>query len=441
MLDGLRQWVLVPDPTRGAVLVVRGAGHDELPRIEAAGGPAGMLSALEAVYGLRAPYLRPALVVLDEDASPTMALRELAAPASDWRPTAGLAWLELERADPDALTPSDLAPQVSRWLEEQRTGRVPERRPPWARPGWLAEASRWIEERSVALGHEPVGEVELVAQWPISSVLKLATSRGTVFFKAVFAAFFNEPALTRALASEHPGLVPEVLAVDDERGWILMRELRGEQMAERDVERWASGLETAAIVHRSWVGRDRELTGLGVPDRSAALLVQRLPEVLDTIELSADDRRRAVAVLPELERLAAELETGPLRPTLVHGDLHPGNVMVSGDDVCIFDWSDGTLSHPLFDLPPYLSWTKDEAVRERLVSAYLACWTDVASSERLRLLAAAADPLAHAHHALSYLGILEALEDADRWWFVDEPRRWLLGAIERVEAMRGERPI
>jgi hypothetical protein len=64
-----------------------------------------------------------------------------------------------------------------------------------------------------------------------------------------------------------------------------------------------------------------------------------------------------------------------------------------------------------------------------------------AGHDELRLLAAAAAPVAHAHHALSYLGILEALEDADRWWFVDEPRRWLLGAIERVEAMRGERPI
>ena len=110
------------------------------------------------------------------------------------------------------------------------------------------------------------------------------------------------------------------------------------------------------------------------------------------------DSERAVA---ELQSRCEELGEGPLPQTLVHGDLHPWNVMVDGDDLRIFDWSDACVSHPLFDLPTFLQRADDESARESMLETYLGAWADLASLEELRAVYELALPLAHVHHAIS----------------------------------------
>ena len=98
--------------------------------------------------------------------------------------------------------------------------------------------------------------------------------------------------------------------------------------------------------------------------------------------------------------------------------------MVDGDDLRIFDWSDACVSHPLFDLPTFLERCDDAAARERMLDAYLDVWSDTGSPTELRAAFELAQPVACAHHAISYLRITQALEPDDCWWFADAPARW-----------------
>jgi len=330
MQDERDSFVLVPNARRSALLVAGG----KLPRVRSRSGAAGVIEALQA-HSLHAPYLRPARILWDEmTRQASSALYEFDAPDAEWEPLAAMEWLALDDVDPEMLSPPRLAPYVEKWLAIMRGSPIPEARPAWARPGWLAEASSWMEKSMVEAGLRPVGPVEVVEQWPLSSVLRRGTEDGHVYMKAVFSTFHHEPALTQALATVHPKLVPDVLAVD----------------------------------------------------------------------------------------------------ILVHGDLHPGNVMVDGDELRIFDWSDACVSHPFFDLPTFLTRASDEVARELMLGAYLDAWTDLASLDALRAAYELALPLAHVHHAVSYLRINEALEPDDCWWFADEPKRWLAGAVELLDA-------
>src|SRR5436190_1162667 len=89
----------------------------------------------------------------------------------------------------------------------------------WTQPEWLAEATAWIRERV-----DPIGELDQfhVRSW--STVLRVPTADGDLFFKAVAPAHRFEAGLTARLAELQPGRVTEVLAVDAERGWFLMRD-------------------------------------------------------------------------------------------------------------------------------------------------------------------------------------------------------------------------
>ena len=299
-------FVLVPDAGGSALLVSGG----KLPRVSGRRGAADVLEALRSAYSLDPPYLRPARIFRHEgNGQAVTALYEFDAADAEWEPGPALEWLPLTEAVPDALAPPELAPYLERWLAIARGARVPEARPPWARPGWLSEAAAWLEASVVEAGLEPGGPVELVEQWPLSSVLRRKTGDGYVYLKAVFSGFHHEPALTRALAEEHPTLVPEVLAVDVPRGWLLMRELRGTQIGDLDVARWTDAVRIVAGLHRHWSKRTNELLALGAQDRTLATLEAQIRAVLE--EAGVDATESAVS---ELERRCHQLADGPLPP-------------------------------------------------------------------------------------------------------------------------------
>jgi len=415
-------YVLVPNAARSAMLVRDG----RLPCVTSLPGAAGVIEALRSTYSLAVPYLRPARILpAEEESKAGSALYEFDAPAAEWEVPTVLRWLALAEADPAGLSPPRLEPYVEKWLAIARGAPVPEGRAPWARPGWLTEASEWLESSIAEADLQQTEPIELVEQWPLPCVLRCATDGGPVYLKAVFSTFRHEPSLTQALGKEHPRLVPEILAVDLSRGWMLMRELPGSLIGELGVETWADALRAAAGVHRA---RTSELFELGAHDRRLAALAIEIKSAFEAAGMAGN-----APAIRELESRCEELGEGPLPQTLVHGDLHPWNVMVDGDELRIFDWSDACVSHPLFDLPTFLQRADDERARESMLDAYLGAWSDLAARDELRAAYQLALPLAHVHHAISYLRINEALEPDDRWWFEDEPRRWLAGAIELLE--------
>jgi Phosphotransferase enzyme family len=363
-------YALVPDENRTVLLVVDGA----LPAVDSKRLRTPLVAdTLEREIGLRAPFLRASAVVRDEDGWPRTALLEFDAPRSRLRGS----WVPLDEAP--GLVPTELRDAAEQWVAEQRGAPIPEERAPWARPGWLAGAESWI-----AATLDLVDPPRLHAQWPLSAVLRATTPEGVVYFKAAFPLFRHEPLVTSALAREHPGRVTDVLAVEPERGWLVMRELQGDVLGDLDRSRWPEAVPPLREIHVTWSSRSEEILGLGAVNRR-----------LDTLE-----------VPPELSGRLDTLRELGVPETLVHGDFHPWNVVV-GPRLVIADWSDACLSHPLFDL---LMFGSDED-RPPLLEAY------GVAPEVFELAA----PLARIHHAISYERILEAMEPSDRWIFAEVP--------------------
>ena len=88
----------------------------------------------------------------------------------------------------------------------------------WTDEEWLAHAHRWIDARLEALGMTRTGPIEQphVEVW--STVLRVPTEVGPVWFKANHGPLEHEAAVVNLLADRVPDRVQALLACDTERG-------------------------------------------------------------------------------------------------------------------------------------------------------------------------------------------------------------------------------
>lgn len=312
----------------------------------------------------------------------------------------------------EPLEPVSSAPEADGELAALLGGEIPPERAPWARRGWLAEATGWIESSLAGLGRTPSGPIAQVKTWPLSAVLRIPTADGLVYFKATSASplFVDEGHVLDGLAALFPE-VPKPLAFDSEHRWMLLDDLGSELGWDAPLEERGSVLEVFA---RMQVGSTRhDLLELGCIDRPLPWLERETRELLaDDIALTGledEEIARLRALEPDLAALCRRLAAGPVPNALVHGDLHLSNVARVDGRYVFFDWTDACVTHPFLDAID-IHREQDAAARDRLREAYLLPWAGFASPERLLETWVLARPLCHLNQAVSYRHILANVE-------------------------------
>jgi Phosphotransferase enzyme family len=228
----------------------------------------------------------------------------------------------------------------------------------WTRPEWLAEAVEWIRERV-----EVTGEIEQphVRWW--STVLRVPTADGDVWFKASTPINAFEPALTAELARVRPELITELVDADDERGWMLTRDagvrLRELMGSAEDLVRWEEALPLYAELQLAVAPQAERLLEIGVPDERLAGFAGRFELLLANREavmlghedgITEEEYARLHASVLEVARLSGELAAYGIPETIQHDDLHDGNVFVRDGRYVFFDWGDSCVTHPFHTL-------------------------------------------------------------------------------------------
>lgn len=226
----------------------------------------------------------------------------------------------------------------------------------WLEPQWRDEAETWIRERA-----QVSGRIEQPHVYPWSTVLRVPTADGDLWFKAVSPQHAFEPELGVLLAEAFPDRVTELIAIDPERRWMLMRDA-GTRLRELDragLHDWEAVLPRYAEIQIALGPRAAELLELGVPDQRIAGLANEVEAILEDDRallldepegLTSAQREELQARMPELRGLVQELQAAGIPETIQHDDLHDGQVFVKDRRYVISDWGDSCVSHPFHTL-------------------------------------------------------------------------------------------
>lgn len=342
----------------------------------------------------------------------------------DCQPPTDSLWIEQATLDELPLAQPEQRPVLSTYLAEQNGAPTPPLRTPWAYPGWHVEAVAWIEAQLTQLGYTLLAPIEQIKSWCLSCILRAQTSDGPVYFKiaARLPLFADEPQIMAALSARYPALIPTPLAIDRERGWLLLADVGAELRELPDQALWTAALSAYGQMQRSTTADVGPLLAGGCIDRSLTRLAAQIEPLLQSAEvqttLTADEIARLHALAPELRARCEALDSYGLPTTLVHGDLHGGNIAIKDGRCTIFDWTDACIAHPFIDLPTMLEdipqFIPDPAAQTNLRDSYLAQWSDYGSPDRLLAAWSLAAPLAALHQAVSYHGIITSIEASER---------------------------
>jgi hypothetical protein len=192
-----------------------------------------------------------------------------------------------------------------------------------------------------------------------------------VYFKANAPELHHEAAVATLLARERPDCVPPPLAVDLDRGWLLMADagtrLREVIERERDLRPWLDVLPLYAGVQVDLTAHADELVALGTPDLRLATLPAKYERLLDELAgLPPEESRRLRSLVPHVVQLCDELGAFGVPETIQHDDFHDGQVYVRDGRYLLLDWGDACVSHPFFTLSVTLeggiAWGLDDVV-------------------------------------------------------------------------------
>jgi len=266
------------------------------------------------------------------------------------------------------------------------------------RDAWLGEVEEWVSSVVLATDGGRVLAIESVKGSPWGAVLRVHTPSGVLYFKAPGPSCGHELRLIRDLGARWPSLVPDVVAVDDDRTWLLlvdhgvpMRDIDGhDQVAvlERLLPAYAEMQAATADQVPDWLAigtPDRRIRHL--PDQLEALLEGRSP--VGPLQVDEADRGAYLHDLPTLADVCVELADTPVPDALDHADLHGTNVFVDGPEARMADWGDACVTHPFSSLfVPYafvvasLPEPEQHAATLRLRDVYLASWGPPAEHHR-----------------------------------------------------------
>lgn len=292
----------------------------------------------------------------------------------------------------------------------------------WTDDVWFAEAQEWIRQRLDDAGLRSTAPVEQLHVRPWSTVLRVPTAGGDCWFKANIQACAHEAAVVSVLACERPDRVPELLAVDLERGWMLMGDggerLREVIERERSLRRWLDLLPEYAQLQLDVAHRADELVALGAPDRRLEKLASQYEDLLDQLD-DVDDSR---ALAPRVREMCEQLAGFGIPETIQHDDLHDGQVFVREGRYLFFDWGDSCVSHPFFSmavtLEGQLAWGLDDIEGSEDIQpfrdAYLRPFAHCASPAALEKAQAIALRLGWICRALNWHRIASALDSPAR---------------------------
>jgi len=414
--QNIRHIIVVVDASGGKTLIDRGSGA--LPEIRTPAVVSGNVAELcrsvhrqlgIPVYALRClrNEIDPATdaprhqVHLVESAGP------LDAASTNWRA------VDCSQIRPFAVPPDGSLFDLQHAMQPRPRDR------PWWRAGFAQATRAWLEETISSLGAGRIRSVEPLRSWEIAWLARVTAEHGTWYLKCSPPPLNIEADVIGRLMLVQPDRVPHVAARYSAGSGFLMAAYSAPLLSSCDKPAaWVDAAAQFGRLQVAAIGAAQDFLDSGVPLRTSAdlqagisdLLGERIGSIQRLVGIEDDELDMLRDERPRFTDMIGELDRFKFPPSIDHGDLWAPNILVGAAGPRFLDWSDASVTQPLFSMLPLLSagditapMRYDRHLRTHMRQAYLEPWKQLLGRRSLMRAWKIARPLAALHFATIYL--------------------------------------
>ena len=282
--------------------------------------------------------------------------------------------------------------------------------------GWFETVSRWISAVIKPSGLYLTGEFRQINASPAFSLIRFATNRQAVWFKAVGPPNVREFRITRYLAQIASAFIPKILGARVKwNAWLMAEVEQSHPDDQSDMEIWATVAKTLARLQIASVGHSLHLINAGCRDMRVGTVLDGLDRFFEVMAflmsqqikevpppLSQDELR---TLATQLKALLIEFQEFDIPNALGHLDLNPSNIVVTANRCVFLDWAEAYVGHPFLTfhyLLQHLCRFQGQGLWETAVtSAYAQEWLALADPTAIRQALALSPLIAMLAYAFS----------------------------------------
>lgn len=342
-----------------------------------------------------------------------------------------------------------LQPQDNQWVLRWLAHREKPIRP-WFEHGWMNRALTYIDAVLADLGRIRIGHISQIKHWALSSVIRVETTTGPVFFKAAPPEAAIEPHLLIRLAPRWPKSVPALLAHSPQDNWWITDNFGPREGPTLTLEERLAGVELLARIQIAVAKDPSLLSGLPIERFSLEHLAMSIPQLLARQDrwgaepadhehwwpLDSEQREFWLSLGPTLiecsQGVAESMSELGISLSLIHGDFHLGNVAARDGGPILHDWANAQITHPFFDLAMLLK-TGDEAFARAYLTTYFGPWHQAGwGIDTLRSHWECAKPISALFEISRALRLCDELGEAHQFSMIEVLYGWvrrLLGSV------------
>ncbi len=334
---------------------------------------------------------------------------------------------------------------VLRWLGRRE---CPLR--PWFELEWMDRVLTYIDAVQAEFGMARIGHVSQIKHWALSSVIRIETTKGAVFFKAASSGAAIDPILLGRLAARWPKSVPTLLAHSPQNNWWITEDHCAREGPALTFEERLACIELLAHMQIDTATDSSILSGLPIKRCSLDQFAGSIPSLLERQDRwntapadhehwwPLDDEQRNTwcslgpTLIEHVHALADRTAALGIPLTLIHGDVHLGNMAARDGVPILHDWANGMVAHPFFDLAMMFK-SVDDDVAQKCLTSYLGPWHQAGwDLNDLWMLWHVAKPVSALFEVDRALQLCDALGEAHQFSMISVLYGWsrrLLGSV------------
>jgi len=291
----------------------------------------------------------------------------------------------------------------------------------WEYNGWYEETTQHIKSLFLKDNIEVTQIEQVKGAWGWSSILKIYTDNCIKYYKKNYLKPPSEISIIRLLSEKWHNNLPTIIYGDAIDDWFIMDDFGGEPLEIMNNAEKHKAIKLYADMQIYSYKILEQFKEIGCLNLTLPNILMYFKDMLGHFKnWMSEEQLNSDMMVEWLQNEIGTLSDISTIPYTLHNeDFREGNIVVSENNIVIYDWKNVVISHPFFSIQYFfrrLNLEKNSYLEQNLLITYLEQWHEFGSMRQLYKVYGTIELLSEVYNVVRCFLDLKYLNKSTQWY-------------------------